>query len=973
MAQHVYNIPASCPFTDTLAQKFSQSAKENPATLSRVLFLLPNRRTCQSLKEAFVRIHGEKPSVLPRMIPIGDLEEDEVMFSAFNAQDSFQNLPPEISNMERVFLLAKLIFARPAEYGLVELTFAQALALARELGKFMDSVYNEQLSFDKLADIVPVQYAAHWQNTLDFLKIITEWWPKILEERGVVDSLYRRGELLKAQAKIWAHTPPAQKVVAAGVNAAFPVLRQLMKTVAESPNGELYFCGLDKYLEEDSWAAIDENHPQYNHKCLLEVLGVNREDVKDVVTPKNAPRENLVSELMRPAAQTIRWQNLRTRMLDPKALNGLHILNCFDDRQEALSIAVLMRETLETPQKTAALVTADRGLARRVATELKRWNITIDDSAGCPLHLTPVGTFLQLITTWAENGFSKTATLALLKNPFVRLGLSVAELKRQVRMLEYQMRLPKYDITGIEEKSEKMPCVEILELKSKAFQTAFQNKKQDFKTLLTLHLSLAESLAESDEVTGAQNLWRAEDGHAAAALMSDILEKADVIGELETNQYPAVIKTLMSAQMVRPLYGTHPRLKILGPIEARYNQYDTVIIGGLNEGVWPLSPVADPWLSRPMKKDFGLPLPEVNIGVLADDFAHLMCSPEVYLTRAQKTLGTPTDKSRWLLRLETVLKAYGVEDDALENTSCLAQALYLDRPLENIAKIKSPEPRPDVQDRPRKLSASDIEKLMRDPYEIYAKKILKLKPLDPIDQNLSIKEYGSFVHKVLEIFYKENPTTFPADAKEKLQSIGKTLLDQLNITPEIRAFWAPRFEKTVCWVVGEEKKYHQDVAYVFPEVEGKISLDMPAGEFVLTARADRLDICKDGTVNIIDYKTGEIRTPKEMAVGYAPQLPLEGLIAKNGGFQMNNQSLKKASVGKIIYWRLGEESSITDVADDTLLEKTLERLKRLIAPFDFKETPYYAGPNPKHLLKYSDYEHLARVKEWSSGDKNERD
>lgn len=971
MERHVYNIPASCPFMDTLAIRFANSTKDKPETLSQVLFMLPNRRACQSLKEAFVRIQGESPSVLPRMIPIGDLEEDEVMFSAFNANETFTALPPEISSLERVFLLAKLIFARPFEYGLVEMTFAEALELAQGLAKLMDQVYNAQLSFDNLADIVPAQYAAHWQDTLDFLKIITHWWPKILEEKGVVDALYRRSELLKEKARIWRQTQPAQKVVAAGINAAFPALQQLMKVVAESPQGELYFCGLDKYLDEDSWSEIDENHPQYNNKCLLEVLQIKRAAVKDITAPLNASRENFAAELMRPASQTIRWQNLRQKKLDPKALKGLHILNCFDNRQEALSIAVLMRETLETPHKTAALVTTDRGLARRVASELRRWNIAIDDSAGCPLHLTPVGIFLQLITSWAKSGFSDIAQMALLKNAYVRLGMSAKNLREQIRQWEYRARLPKYDIEELQTVPEKKPYLEIFEQKTAEFKKAFTYPEMNFKTLLTLHLSLAESLAESDEASGAQNLWRGEDGRAAAKLMSDILEKADMVGDIQTNQYPAVIQTLMAMQMVRPVYGTHPRLKILGPIEARYNQYDTVIVGGLNEGTWPLSVATDPWLSRPMKKNFGLPLPEVNTGVLADDFAHLLCCPEVYLTRAQKTNGAPMDKSRWLLRMETVLKAYNVEDNALENTFCFAQGLYLDRALESIAKIKIPEPRPDVEDRPRKLSASAIEKLMHDPYEIYARKILKLRRLESLEKKLSIKEYGSFVHKVLEIFYKKHSLNFPQDAQEQLLSIGKKLLDELGVAPQIRAFWLPRFEKTVCWIVNEEKKYRDEVAYTYPELEGEMNLNLPAGEMTITARADRLDYCKDGTINIIDYKTGEPPTPKKIQTGYAPQLPIEGLIAEKGGFQLNAQKMKPKKVAGLIYWHLGKNVIKADTKND-LLEKTQERLMRLLAPFDFKETPYYARPNPKHVLEHSDYKHLARIKEWAAGEDDDR-
>ena len=366
-----------------------------------------------------------------------------------------------------------------------------------------------------------------------------------------------------------------------------------------------------------------------------------------------------------------------------------------------------------------------------------------------------------------------------------------------------------------------------------------------------------------------------------------------------------------------------------------------------------------------MKKDFGMSLPEKAVGITAADFSQLLCAPEVYLTRADRVNGTPMNKSRWLLRLETVLRACAFTADILENTLYrrLARQLVKAPQSENITP---PAPCPPVSARPRRLSASAVEKLMRDPYEIYASRILHLKPLDELDMKLSPGDYGNIVHRILEMFNTRYPAQLPENAREELLAIGAREFQNSEIAPEVRAFWWPRFESTVTWVLQTEELYRQNIARVYSEVKGQMEWEAPAGKFTVEARADRIDITKDGTINIIDYKTGEPRSQKEVQAGYAPQLPIEGLIAINGGFYDKEQKPIAATVvERLIYWKLGVKKTEIPLSNGTLLADIEKKLKKLIHEFDFETTPYLARPNPKHLLKYSDYEHLARVKEWS--------
>ena len=379
----LYNISASNSFADELAGRLLREYAGNPLALSEVLILLPNRRACKTMAEAFVRLQGMRPTLLPRLLPIGDVEEDELVLSGQGAAAGMLETAPAIDPIERMMLFMRIILSRPQQFGTEAISLSQACFLAQELGRLIDTVNNENLDFANLRNLVPEEYAGHWQETLKFLEIITAYWPQILLERGVVDASERKNRLILKQAQIWAEVRPERRIIAAGTTATFPAMRELVRVVAGLPNGEVVLCGLDKFLDRESWDKIDETHPQFELKALLDYLGAGRDEVA------NPEREKLLSEVMRPAVTSDKWRRLEAGMISSKGADGVRLLSCADIRKEAAAIAAIMREVLETPEKTAALITPDRNLARRVAAELERWNIKVDDSAGRPLARQP--------------------------------------------------------------------------------------------------------------------------------------------------------------------------------------------------------------------------------------------------------------------------------------------------------------------------------------------------------------------------------------------------------------------------------------------------------------------------------------------------------------------------------------------------------------------------------------------------------
>ena len=953
-----FNIPLSCSFWDVLAESYLRRYQNDTIGLSSVLFMLPNRRACQSLVAAFVRLQGLVPAVLPQIIPIAEIDDDELFFNSFSWNDIGFDIKSTISQEERLFLFARMIMSKPNDFGLKQISLAQAINLAIDLANLIDTASNLNLSFDKLYELVPEKYATHWQETLKLLKIITEYWPQILVERQSVDVCELKNTLLYKQAEYWQRECTKNNIVIAGITANFPAIVNMLKVVSQLPNGEVYFAGIDLCADDDYWQAIDESHPQFELKELLHLLEIDRSQIANLCPAKNLMREKFISEVMRPARVSDDWLNLDGIIDVAKATSGISLIESPSQRDEASAIALKMREVLSIPEKTVALITYDRGLARRVATELKRFNIQIDDSAGIPLPLSSIGIYLRLITEASEDTNSQVKFINLLKHPFTLCGLNAADFRQRVYDYELSLRNKKFAIAP-----DFINFFQCIKNDLAEFSTLINSENIAFKDILIAHIRLAEKFAASCDAKGESNLWRGDAGKCAASFVVKMLDNADTLGNINGRDYPALISELMGLESVRTSYGTHPRLSILGPIEARLCHFDYVILGEINEGIWPKPADADMWMSRPMKRDFGFSLPEKSIGILGADLCVFLASENVILTRAERIDGVPMKKSRWLLRLETVLAALNSDIEALRLNDFSLFASQIDKP-KIYTPIKSPSPCPPVYARPRVLSASAVDLLITDPYSVFAKYILRLYPLDDLDIPLDQRDYGTLIHGIIEDFNNTYPCALPDDALDKLLKLGERHFDSSNIEREVRAFWWPKFVNTAISYLALENR--DEVVNIYNEVSGEITYSLAQGTFKFTAKADRIDKLSGDKINIIDYKTGAIPSKKQVMSGHALQLLLEGIIAQKGGFT----GIPQAEVRDLIYWHLGGKSSsknrlIINPKEDDVLNRCEEFLVKLANTFDFETTPYYSHPIPKFVSKNKDYEHLARVKEWS--------
>ena len=855
----IFTIPAGVPFLDALARGLLADGEGSPS--ARATVLLPNRRASRALGEAMLRASPEPALLLPSIVPIGDIGLDEEFETDDVVAPAALYLPPAIPPLRRQLLLAELIRARERGTG----DSARIAGLAFELGRLLDQVETEGLGFDRLGELVPETLAGHWQTTLDFLRVVTDAWPAVLREEGAVGPAERRNRLIEDRIESWRRAPPEGKVILAGSTGSVPATRALMAAVAGLSRGAVVLPGLDREPDPAIWDALDASHPQYGLKLVLDELGIKPSEVAFWPGTEPAPaasaRTRLLAAAMRPAGIDAPALDALTRAI---AVEGVCRIDCAGAREEAATIALLLRETLETPDRTAALVTPDRGLARRVAAELARWGVEVDDSGGTQLALTSPGAFLRLLARAPADRWAPVPLLSLLKHPLAACGMETGAFRARVRALERAVLRgprPEPGADGLKRAlRDNREVAEWLDRVADALAPLdgliVGGGRTGVADLAEAHIAAAERLAAGADTGGAERLWAGEDGAAAAGVMDEIRSAARGLAPVDGRAWPDLLDTLMRGRVVRPRYGRHPRLQIWGVLEARLQGADRLILGGLNEGTWPAQPPADPWMSRPMRAMFGLPPHERRIGLAAHDFSQLFAAPEVFLTRAVRVAGTPTVPSRWLLRLDNAL---GADAGALARGAArwTGWQAALDRP-EEYEQIQAPAPTPPVAARPRQLSVTQVETLIRDPYAVYARHVLGLRALEPIDADPGGAERGRFVHAALDAFVRAFPGALPEDAFEQLMAIGREKLDGMEERPGVRAFWWPRFERVARWFVEHERGRRTGIANTATELTGRLEFEARAGSFTLTARADRIDTMTDGSAAIIDYKTGAV-------------------------------------------------------------------------------------------------------------------
>lgn len=1009
----VWTIPAGVDFLGSLASTLVThfSLKTNPAALADTLIYVPNRRSARALVMALYKAADGATFLPPDVRALGDLESDE---PPHGAEEALTDLGPALSSSRRLGALSTLVAKYYSAQG-IDVPPTSAIAAARELGRLLDSAALAGVDdWSTLPDLVAdTELATHWELSVKFLEIVTNHWPGWLAANSATEPFERRMIVARTIAQTLTNTPPSTPVIIAGSTGATPATRILMNAITRLPAGLVILPALDQDGADEMWAEItpvpeegiagEPDHPQFSLARTLSTLGMAASDVP--IWPGSAPSEatraraKLVYESLTPAGQTANWLDRLSNISAPQseaeftklALKGFAIIEAADEADEALLAALSLRESLETPGQTAALVTPDATLARQVVALLKRWGVNVPQSGGIPLGRTNAGSLCLLAMDWALDTGHPVAIAALLKHPslsFERAEIEALETGylRGARVWgdidELIAVIPV--ITEAKKGNRHTRLPDGTEAAALSCLTRLQARAHKVKALGEAGAvvegpdAIADLTGLLDGLFGDEtSAWTGQDGQATSRLLEAAGEVTGSLGAMPPRALADILTSLAAGMTVQTGAPEHPRLNIWGPLEARLQHVDRLVLAGLNETVWPEPAQVDAFLPRRFRAGLGLPAPEERLGLAAHDFAQLATAPDVTLLHSARRDDAPAIPSRWLLRLKTLCEGALGKDGTADHLAPPADrdprlwAAHLTRDILTVTpKTVEPRPNPPVSSRPTSLSVTRIDTLQRDPYAIYAGNILKLKKLASLNEPPGVRERGTAIHRALELF----------DLDPRGEQTQGKLLERL--LKELRAAGEPEHlvlaRRATYEAISQEyfvwwKTRKPNLSKIWAEAFGSIELSIAGTPFKLTGQADRVEKLTSGHYAIIDFKTGAGKKRKQIEAGFEQQLPLLALIARDGTLtDQDGTPIPAAPVSEFGYVEVRSSFDAKPITNDPLDAETLtdtarDNLIELISAFRAPEAEFLSAPRVLLKSKYAgDFDRLARRAEWAN-------
>ncbi|MEP4196258.1 MAG: double-strand break repair protein AddB [Aliishimia sp.] len=936
-----------------------------PEAMARVTLIVNTSRMARRINTLFA---AAPAGFLPRVLLLTELDKLLAVPVA-----------PSRAKLERHLQLAQLIapvLERRKELGPKSAVFA----LSESLSALMDEMQGEGVTAQDIAALDVTDQSGHWQAAQALIGVAHDYVSALQNGR---DSEARQRFLVQSLITQWDVSAPKSPIILAGSTGSRGTTALLMKAIARLPNGAVILPGFDTDMPRHVWSALahpmtGEDHPQFRFASLLNELDIDPMNAKiwhDTVRISPA-RSKLVSLALRPAPVTDAWLSEGPRLPElSEVTKDITLMEAPTQRDEALAIALRLRKAAETGQ-TAALITPDRMLSRQVAAALDRWDIVPDDSAGAPLHLSAPGRFLRHSAELFMQPLDAELLLTLLKHPLTQSGTSMPAHGLYSQLLEEQLRRDRVPYPDAER---------LALLVAKASETIKAGdtmrewgtwlcaslpaepdaRLRPLNEWLADHKRLAELLCAGSAV-GSGGLWDKNSGIAARAAFGSLEDNAHHAGDLSASDYAQLLQSILSGGEVRDRDESHPDIMIWGTLEARVQGADLVILGGLNDGVWPESVTADPWLNRQMRHNAGLLLPDRRIGLAAHDFQQAIAAPEVWLTRSTRLDDAETVPSRWINRLTNLMSGVASKNgpDALKQMKARGQVW-----IDTVAKLESvlPEPPagraaplPPVDKRPRDFSVTEIKTLIRDPYAIYAKHCLKLRPLDPIVQEPDAPIRGIVVHEIMERFIKSVTQEGASLGVDQLLVVTDAVLDEHVPWPTARMLWCARMARAAPWIVETEAVRLASGQPAAMENTARAKLMLPEVGGSIRGVADRIDLTDQGSAIIYDYKSGSPPSPKQQKL-FDKQLLIEAAMIENGAFE----GLGPRTVIDAVYIGLGASpKEAAAPLDKETPADTLEGLKALIASYLQPDQPFVSRRMSEMDAHGGNYDHLARYGEW---------
>ena len=952
----LFALPPGVDFpTELVAGLQARLAGAPPEAMAGVTLILNTERMRRRVREVLIR---RGAGFLPKLRLITEIGSDLAEIG----------LPPPISPLRRRLDLT-ILLDRLLKTGMTAFPRHALYDLADSLAALMDEMQGEGVPPERIAALDVASHSAHWARTQSFLAIVAE-----ALAGDALDAEERLRRAVVTLVDRWRDRPPPHPVILAGSTGSRGTTALLMQSVARLPGGAVVLPGFDFDLPPAVWDSMSdaltaEDHPQYRFRRLFDRLACQALDVQrwTAAVPPSPDRNRLISLSLRPAPVTDGWlaDGPGLPELGP-ATAEITLIEAPSERAEAMAIALLLREAAEQGTR-AALISPDRNLTRRVSAILDRWGIRPDDSAGQPLPMSAPGRFLRHVAALLGSKLTADALLTLLKHPLCFSGTGRGDHLLLTRELELHLRrygpaFPTAQTLADWATTRKInraaqwadwigQCVS--EMENVSDMALFDQ--------VTLHLQRAEALARGFDPTGAGALWDKAAGIEALAAVSELCHEAKTGPILSPADYRALFTAVLQRREVRDAPQVHPNIMIWGTLEARVQGADLTILGGLNDGIWPAQTPPDPWLNRQMRKEAGLLLPERRIGLSAHDYQQAVAARRVVLTRPQRNADAETVPSRWLNRLTNLMEGLPARGGPAalaamraRGAGWLALAAALEAPVAAVQPARRPSPRPPLEARPKRLSLTEVSKLIRDPYAIYARHVLRLSPLDPLRPEPDPRLRGVVLHRILEQFVRQS--NGGAGDRETLMQITREVLEAEVAWPLARTIWYARIDRAAEAFI----RFSGETGGVPVLIEEKGAVTLSGLDFVLVGKPDRIDRLEDGRLHLIDYKTG---TPpsKAQQESFDKQLLLAAAMAEIGGFA----ALGPTGVAKITY--VGVKGDLAKEANDMEPGKVAavwEEFRHLIERYARPTQGYTARRAMFETKDASDYDHLSRFGEW---------
>ncbi len=979
-----FNITHS-PFLKELACFVIEQYQDKPEEISNLIIYLDNRNLCNEFTQIYLSLIANKAALLPKMEALDNLDAKEAIFYLNCTSKEPRKFPETLSKTKEKLLLTKLIIKWAQEKKLQNnISIKQAALIANNLLTFLSTIKEQNITQEDLLKIIPLDFHNNWQETVGFLSIIITKWPELLAAKNLISADNQKKELLLILSDfIYQDINKQSAIIYAGtINSTNG---SLLLAISNQERHFIIFHLLDKYVDEKQWNLISEIHPQYEFKNFLNNIKKSRNDIIDYKSQsENSSRGKLLSYLMYSPEETKLWHEIQD--ISENDIKNLKYIECESENQEAEIIALYLRYYISQNKQKIGLITSDEFLLKKVKSFLKKWDIAPNEENA--LNLTPQIMLMRLICSYIDKPNSAKYLLSLLKHPLVNLGFNYFTYANLLAKLETRLLVGISLKEGLEElitRAQNLGDSEltdfIIKIKSSLENLlTIRENKSYLKDWLNSHLACAFNLCHNEEASGKDQFYKNTAKDELNNFFAEIEHASNEFFILNFADYADLFENMIKGRTIPNLSNNNSqKIFILPKEQAKFLDFDQIILSSFNEGFWPANKIDATYLNLRMLKSLNISKTYKDFGAEAYSFLSLINNDNILITRSVKNNGAKTISSRWLIKLAVILKHTNLLKKIYADKIHLKWLEILNK-VNYLEKIAAPAPTPPIEARPKTLPVTAIEQLMRNPYGVYAKYILKLKKLKQLDYEPSMADFGNVIHDALENFSKNYNEINEEQRLSYLVNYAKELFKEYNLSSITYNFWQTKLENIAKWIINEEETRRTSELNILAEVKTSITIN----DLTITAKADRIEFSntpgnnRDNSNNetnctIIDYKTGTIPTKRDIYLGLSPQMIIEALIVTKG--QIENYKINNPNISDLLYWKLSgnnknpvQEINVTKKEDlEKIIDEAEVGLLKLQETFNNKTTPYLATPAPEKAPIYNDYELLARTKEWQDG------